>query len=304
MIPKKVTIISINYNGLPDTIELLESLKKAKIPKNLTTRIIIVDNASKDDAVKKIKHKYPEVEVIISQKNLGFAGGNNLGIKNAIENNTDWIVLINNDCIVSHNFFINLEKSAINKPDTGVLGGLIYFARGYEFHQHYQVSDLGKVIWYAGGNFDWQNIIGSHNHIDEVDEGNLTVSETGFVSGALFITRREVLEKSGLFDEKYFMYLEDVDLCHRINQLGYKIIFDPKIKIWHKVAQSSAIGSSLNDYFLTRNRLLFGFSYTSFKTKFALFREAIRKYISGSEAQKSAIKDFFTHRFYQGSWLK
>jgi GT2 family glycosyltransferase len=100
------------------------------------------------------------------------------------------------------------------------------------------------------------------------------------------------------------MYLEDVDLCQRIKNKGYQIIFDPKIKIWHKVAQSSGIGSLLNDYFITRNRLLFGFKHAKIRTKFALLREAFSKYINGSPTQKKAISDFFLNHLYQGTWLK
>jgi len=129
-------------------------------------------------------------------------------------------------------------------------------------------------------------------------------NQTDFISGALFITKTSVLEKTGLFDDKYFMYLEDVDLCQRIKLAGYKLIFDPKIKIWHKVAQSSGIGSSLNDYFITRNRLLFGFTYASLRTKFALAREAVNKLFTGTKAQRQAVIDFFLGRFGRGSWIK
>ena len=108
----------------------------------------------------------------------------------------------------------------------------------------------------------------------------------------------------GQFDERYCLYFEDSDLCKRVSLAGYKLVIDPNIKLWHKVAQSSGIGSPLNDYFLTRNRLLFGTSYASARTKFALYREAVKKLFIGTPAQKIAIKDFFTGNLGWGSWNK
>lgn len=304
MLIKKVAIITVNYNGLADTLSLLDSLKKAKKAKSLIIQTIVVDNASHDDSVSVLTKKFPEIDLIANRKNLGFAGGNNTGIKKAIDRKADWLVLINNDCLVDNDFFVNLEKSAINKSQTGALGGLIYFAPGFEFQKHYSKSDSGKVIWYAGGQFDWLNILGSHRHVDEVDTGNLVTEKTDFISGALMIIRTDVLKKVGLFDEKYFMYFEDVDLCQRIKLAGLDLMFDPNIKIWHKVAQSSGIGSPLNDYFITRNRLIFGFKYARLRTKIALIREAVKKYRIGTKAEKIAIKDFFTNHLYQGTWQK
>jgi GT2 family glycosyltransferase len=304
MSPQKFAIITVNYNGLADTLDLLDSLKKAKIPKNISIQTIVVDNASQDDSINILTEKFPEIILIANHKNLGFAGGNNVGIKKANDQKADWIVLINNDCFVDDNFFVNLENSAINDPKTGALGGLIYFAPGFEYQKHYSKRDSGKVIWYGGGQFDWLNILGSHRHVDEVDNGNLVTETTDFISGALMIIRADILQKTGGFDEKYFMYLEDVDLCQQIRMAGFNLIFDPSIKIWHKVAQSSGIGSPLNDYFITRNRLLFGFKYAKTRTKLALVREAAKKLFTGRQAEKTAIKDYFTGKLYQGSWLK
>ncbi|MBI1871829.1 glycosyltransferase family 2 protein, partial [Candidatus Collierbacteria bacterium] len=231
--------------------------------------------------------------------------GNNLGFSKALDDSADIIIAINNDTLVKEDFFEKVLSSPINKPEVGAIGGLIYFAPGFEFKDQYKKNEIGKVVWYAGGKFDWDNVLGSNDHVDEVDHGQFKKpEETAFITGALFITKGEVLRKVGLFDDHYFMYLEDVDLCQRIKLAGFKLIFDPNIKIWHKVAQASGIGSSLNDYFITRNRLLFGFKYTHFRTKFALFREAIRKLITGTSAQRTAILDFFSGRLGNGSFVK
>jgi len=300
----KVAIITVNYQGLTDTLNLLDSIKVAKISPSLSVTTFVVDNNSTDNSVEIIKKKHPDIRLVANKNNLGFSGGNNAAIRVALAEKYDWLVMLNNDCLVKDNFFINLNKSAISDNKVGAVGGLIYFAPGFEFKKNYKKEESGKVIWYAGGQFDWLNVLGSHRLVDQVDTGSLTLMETDFVSGALLITRAEVLKKVGLFDERYFMYLEDVELCQRIKLAGYKIIFDPSIKTWHKVAQSSGIGSSLNDYFITRNRLLFGFKYAALRTKIALVRQAINKIFTGTKAQKTAVIDFFLGNFGKGNWLK
>jgi GT2 family glycosyltransferase len=147
---KRVAVITVNYNGLNDTVDLLNSLRKSEKPNNLIIQTIVVDNASQDDSVAVIRKKFPEVDIISSHKNLGFAGGNNLGIKKAIKDNADWLILINNDCLVEEKFFKNLEKSSINNSHVGVLGGLVYFAPGFEFliniHQKTQARSFGMLV--------------------------------------------------------------------------------------------------------------------------------------------------------------
>jgi hypothetical protein len=114
--------------------------------------------------------------------------------------------------------------------------------------------------------------------------------------------RSEALKNAGLFEEKYFMYLEDADLSQRLKRKGWEVLYTPKAEIWHKVAQSSGIGSDLNDYFITRNRLLFGMRYAALRTKFALIRESIRLLLTGRKWQKTGIRDFYLGRFGRGSW--
>ncbi|MFA5532831.1 MAG: glycosyltransferase, partial [Candidatus Shapirobacteria bacterium] len=114
----------------------------------------------------------------------------------------------------------------------------------------------------------------------------------------------KVFKKIGLLDEKFFMYLEDVDFCQRAKQAGFKLAYIPKSKIWHVNSGSSKSGGDLHDYFITRNRLLFGFRYAKAKTKFALFRESIRFLISPSTSswKKKAVIDFYFKKLGKGSW--
>lgn len=300
----KMAFITVNFHSDSDTRELVSQLEKNTLPKTTELVIYVVDNDRSEDLRLSIS-KFPHAVYVPSPGNVGFAAGNNIGMKEALKDKADVIVLVNNDTVVPQDLVRNILSSPIADPTIGVVGGLIYFAKGFEFRDSYSQTDLGRVIWYAGGKHDWNNIYSSHLGVDEVDKGQYDgVRSTDFVTGCLFIVRNDVLKEIGLFDERYCLYYEDSDLCERIKRAGYKLIIDPQIKIWHKVAQSSGIGSPLNDYFLTRNRLLFGTTYASFRTKFALLREAIKKSIIGTPAQKIAIRDFFLGNFGWGSWNK
>lgn len=300
----KIGFVTVNYHSDQDTLELIEQLAKCSVPKGSSLVLYVVDNDKSEDLRKKL-NKYKFSIYLDSPGNIGFAGGNNIGLKKCIEDRIDIIVMINNDTLVPEDLVEKISSSPITDGRVGVVGGLIYFAKGFEYGEGYSETDRGKVIWYAGGKYDWANTYASHVGVDEVDRGQYQkVVETDFITGCLFITRSDVLEKVGLFDERYCLYFEDSDLGMRISKAGYKKMFDPNIKIWHKVAQSSGIGSPLNDYFLTRNRLLFGSTYSSYRTIFALYREALRKLFTGTPAQKMAIKDFFFRNFGWGSFKK
>lgn len=299
----KIAILTVNYHSEEDTLNLVKQLTDCVTPKGVSFTVFVVDN-DKSESLKHALTKYKSVNYITSPGNIGFSAGNNLGLKKIVDSNFDVITLINNDTIVPKDFIQNIYNSNIADPATGALGGLIYFAKGFEYEKGYSQSEKGRVIWYGGGKIDWNNVYVGHDNVNKVDDGSLKQEQTPFITGCLLITKPEVLKKVGLFDERYCLYLEDADLCERIKKAGYKLFFDPKIKLWHKVAQGSGIGSSLNDYFLTRNRLLFGFTYTRFRTKFALLREMTKKLLVGTNAQKIAIKDFLFSNYGWGSWKK
>lgn len=300
----KLAFIIVNFHSDQDTLSIIKDLESNDPVSGVEIKIYAVDNSRSEGFKKEIK-KFKQTLYVDSPSNLGFAGGNNLGIRKALADGHDIICLINNDTVSPKDLIKNITDSPINNPKVGAVGGLIYFAKGYEFKDKYSSDEKGRVIWYAGGRFDWDNILGSGDHVDEVDEGQFKKSfDTDFITGALFITRADVLKKVGIFDENYFMYLEDVDLCVRIKKAGFRLVVDPNIKIWHKVAQSSGIGSDLNDYFITRNRLYFGMKYATPRTKLALIREAIRFLFSGRPPQKQGVKDYFLGNFGKGSFIK
>lgn len=303
----KLSLIIVNYNTPADTLECLASLKRAKLPARMHLQTTVVDNGSRDDSVATLSEAYPEVKLLSTGTNLGFAGGNNVGIKSALESESpDWVMLLNSDTLVPKSFFVNLEH-AISECDFDIFSPLIYFAPGFEFHRdQYQKSDLGKVVWYGGGVLDWANVYGSHAHVDEVDRGQFKACEpTDFATGACLMVKKKVFDHVGLLNEDYFLYLEDLEFCQRAKLAGFKVGFNPRCYLWHKVSVSSGgIGSSLNVYFSTRNRLLFGLKYAPLRTKIALLREASNKFFTGTETQKNAIRDWLLHQLGRGTWLK
>jgi len=300
----KIGFITVSFHSIEDTLGVVAQLEKNTLPLGVMSSIYVVDNDKSPELKEKLK-KYLHAIYVASPGNIGFAAGNNLGFKKALEDDMDIIVLINNDTIVPEDLILNILASPIADKTIGVVGGLIYFAKGFEFEDKYKKEELGKVIWYAGGEYDWDNVYAKHIGVNEVDKGQFNGQrETDFITGCLFIVRAEILKKVGLFDERYCLYFEDSDLGMRIKKAGYKLIIDSNVKLWHKVAQSSSIGSPLNDYFITRNRLLFGMDYAKPRTKFALLREAVKKLFIGTKAQKQAVRDFFAKNLGGGSWIK
>ncbi len=305
-----VFVVVLNWNRAEDTIACLESIANLST-NNYQLTTVVVDNASTDNSVAKIKNQISKskdtneiLKILENTKNLGYAGGNNVGISYALKNGADYVMILNNDTSVQPSLIVRTVELAQKDSKIGLISPKIYFAKGYEFHKEmYKENDKGRVIWYAGGKIDWDNVYGSGRGVDEVDEGQYNkAEETDFATGTCLFLTRKLLEKVGVFDEKYFMYYEDTDLSVRAKKSGLKVIYFPDAIVWHKVAQSSAIGSPLNDYYTTRNRMLFGIRYAPSRTKFALLRESIKLLLTGRKWQKIGIKDYYLGRFGRGSW--
>lgn len=249
---KKIAVIILNFNGKKDTLDCLKTIENLQFA-NCKLQIIVVDNASTNGSVKAIREKFSQVKLIQNKENLGFAEGNNVGIRYALKNKVDYCLILNNDTLVDKDLLLQLI-SCINagkaNKKIGIVAPKIYFAPGYEFHRdRYQESERGKVIWYAGGKIDWDNVLICHRGVDEVDKGQYDKKrETDFATGCCMLVKRKVFEKIGLFDKKYFLYWEDVDFCLRAEKAGFKIYFAPQAIIWHKNAGSSASGSLLHLY--------------------------------------------------------
>ena len=302
---KKVFAVTINYKSDKETKELLESLLLID-QKSFDLNVVVIDNYPKKPIrLHAKKYKKLRLKVIYNSQNLGFSEGNNKGMEFALKNGADYILIINNDTLVDKNFLTELISIFETKTNVGIAAPLIYFEKGYEFKKkEYKEDELGKVIWYAGGEIDWDNVLAKHKGVDEVDIGQYSqISETEFASGCAFLISSEVLKKLGMFDEKYFLYYEDSDLSIRAKRQGYKIYFSPKSFIWHKNASSAGgSGSELQDYYITRNRLLFALKYASVRSKLAILKESMMLMLGGRKWQKRGVLDFYLGKMSKGSY--
>jgi len=305
----KVSLIILTFNGIDLTLDVLKDISKLDIS-GITTETVVVDNASKDETVKTLKnYKLPNMDfkLIVNDENLGFAGGNNVGIKDCLKRGSDFIVLLNNDVILSKNLLQVLVNTALKNEKIGIVSPKMYFAKGFEFHKdRYKESELGKVIWYAGGIIDKNNVYSHHKGVDEVDLGQYdNEEETDFANAAAVLIRSKLFEEIGLLDEKFFLYWEDADLSQRAKLKNWKVVYTPKTHIWHKVSVATGgPGGEVNDYYLIRNRFVFGFRYFSLRTKLALIRDSFRILLKGRKWQKMAVVDFYLGRLGKGSKIK
>lgn len=305
----KVSIIVLTTNALKMTFEQLSNISKLDTGK-FKVECLIVDNGSKDGTEEKLKnYKLPNMDYkfIETGENLGFSGGNNIGIKDAMDRNSDYVILMNNDLILPKDILIKLVDFMQANPDIGIASPKMYFAKGYEFHKDvYKESDKGKVIWYAGGVIDRNNVYSSHRGVDEIDRGQYDRTEdTDFANGATAIVRCEVIKKVGYLDRSLFLYWEDADFSERVRRSGYRVVYYPKTYMWHKVSSSTGgSGSPTNDYFLTRNRLYFAKRYSNFRTKFAVWRDTIKLVVVGRKWQKLGAIDALLGVTGMGAWKK
>ena len=301
----KIFVSIITFNNDTDTISCLQSLDKLqKI--NADLDVIVIDNASDKpftipyDSIFNFK-----LQIIRNNDNLGFAAGHNIAIKYALTKGADYILILNNDTILDNKLLKNLPEEAELNKNAGIIVPKIYFERGFEFHREkYSEKDLGNILWFAGGFMDWANIVGKNRGVDEIDKGQFdSTEESELATGCCMLINSKVFLKSGYFDERYFLYYEDSDFTMRIKENGFKVIYAPKAILWHKNAGSSGgSGSLLQDYYISRNRLLFGFKYAPIRTKIALFRESLSFIIKGRNWQKIGVRDFYLKRFGKGSF--
>lgn len=234
----RLSIISINYNGLKDTCELIDS-----IPFKDDTEVIVVDNASKNDEASIISERYPQVKVIRSLQNLGFAGGNNLGVKKA---QGKYFLLINNDTYFKEFNIEALIRRLEYSDKIGIVCPKLRFAWG------------NNPIQYAG--YTPLTTITVRNQAigyGEEDKGQYdTAHPTPYAHGAAMLIKREALEKVGLMPECFFLYYEEIDWSLMFTRAGYEIWYDPACTVYHKESKSTGQNSPLRTYYITRNRLL------------------------------------------------
>jgi GT2 family glycosyltransferase len=240
---KLVYIIILNWNGWMDSVDCIRSCQALTYPR---FEVLLVDNGSSDDSVIHLRQKFPGLKFIENQENLGFAGGNNPGTKYALDQDADYIWLLNNDTQVDPEALSELIRTAEADAKIGMVGSKIL------------ILDRPDTLHFAGGTINLADGITTHIGAFEKDVGQYDqISRVDYATGCSLLVKREVIEKIGLMSEDYFLYYEETDWCLRAQEAGYEIHMAPKSKIFHKISGSIEYTSPLKQYYLARNRLHF-----------------------------------------------
>lgn len=248
-----VSFITITYNGFNDTCELIESLQTHV--KSVSYEIIVVDNASKNNEARTIGDKYPFVTAIRSEKNLGFSGGNNLGIRQA---RGEYIFLINNDTYVIDDKLSQLVDRLKANKNIAALSPKLKYAEPPFLVQFAGFTPLTSVTLR-------NSTIGS----GESDETLYnTALPTPYLHGAALMIKREVIDRVGMMPEIFFLYYEELDWCTHITKAGYELWYDPAWCVYHKESRSTGNESPLKICYMTRNRLLYAWRNLEFPNKY------------------------------------
>lgn len=244
-----VFVILVTWNGNAVTLDCLASLSKIS---HRNYRIVVVDNASSDGSVEAIREKYRDVIVLEQKTNLRFAGGNNVGMRYALEHGAELVCLLNNDTTVDEQFLTHLVRRIESDKSIGMVAPKIYY------HDH------PNRIWFAGGEISMWTGTMKHTGIRELDTGRYDTSkEIDYATGCCMLTRREVVERVGMLDESFFIYTEDADWSMRVRRAGYSVVYEPQAKIWHKVSVASGGHLSLfkmKNKFISNMRFFFRYA--------------------------------------------
>ena len=228
----------LSWNRVDCLKDCVKSLLEINYP---NYDIIVVDNASTDGSPEEVERNFPFVKLIRNKENLGYAEGNNIGIKYAIEKGDDYVLLLNDDVVVDPNFLRELVEVAEGDPRIGAVGPRIHHFKGssglYQFY--------GKANFYFNADY---------KRLDDVSKPE----EVDYVFGTALLVKKEVVRRVGLLDANFFLYVEERDWCYRIRKAGYKIVYVPSAKAYHKVSQSfSGRMNPIVLYYVTRNELVF-----------------------------------------------
>jgi len=257
----RVAVVVLNWNGTNDTIACLESLEKLDYP---AAEIVLVDNGSEPPAADTIGARFPAVTRIQLPENLGYAGGNNAGIRYAMEQGHDYVWVLNNDTVVTPSSLREAVEVARADTRIGVVGVKIL------------AMEKPDRVWVAYGQVTYRQSLVRLIGYFWLDDGRFdTQRDVEWVPGTAMLLRREAIEQLGGFDEEYFAYHEDVDWCTAAGRRGFRIVFAPQSVIYHKGHQSSGgrVYVSPRQYLAGRNMVLFVRKHGSLaeRAKFAFF---------------------------------
>ena len=212
----KVAIIVLNYNGKSCLLGCLKSLEKLQYRNK---EIIVVDNASQDGSLELAKANFPRFSYIRNAKNLGFAGGMNVGLRAALKRGAHWLWLFNNDAEAEENTLSVLMRETEKHPQGGLFSPVI-------------LENISGKVWFSGGKINYWRMRTEHN-LSSITLSSRQTKESEFLTGCAMLIRSSVLGEIGLLDERFFLYYEDADLCLRALQSGFKNFVVPQGLVWH-----------------------------------------------------------------------
>lgn len=292
---KKISVILVNYNGAKYNKECIDSLIATNY-KNLD--IIVVDNASTDNSISLLREIYEDkIELVLCKDNNGFSVANNIGMDIAIKNNSDYIMLLNNDTIVEENLFEELIKCSDRNNNSIICPKINYY-------------DKKNYIWSAGGYINWNKGNAEHFGINKIDKKEFNKEKNiEFGTGCCMFIPRRILMDIGEMDKSYFLYFEDADYCMKAINKGYKIIYLPTTTVYHKVSSSTGGDETpLFIYYITRNRLIFNkkfnknspliyLTYFYFTRAIRILKWVVEKRYDLIQATIHAINDFYKGKY-------
>lgn len=238
--------------------------------------VLVIDNASQDDTPEAVRIAYPDLGLICTGANLGYPGGNNVGIRVALQRGAEAVFLVNNDTLLDPDCVARLVSALEADPRIGVIGPMVY------------TWDEGQVISSAGGAIDWWHADAINVGMGEVDRGQYRARPVDFVNGCGLMITRRAIERAGLLDERYFMYWEEVDWCVRVRRAGFGVHFEPGTWMRHKAPICSDQLGPRTLYYLTRNRLLFFATHTPLHLKPAALAHALHGALRGVSHERRA----------------
>lgn len=289
-----VWCIVLAYNDVALTLECLATLRDQDYP-NLY--LLVVDNASPDGSAEVLRRRAPDVELLEAPENLGYAGGNNLGMRHALAKGAELLFLVNNDTRLDPHCVSALAEEIQKPPACGAVGPMVY------------TWDTWTVISSAGGEIAWEAADAINVGAGEIDRGQYPPRSVDFINGCGIMVSREAIAKVGLIDENFFMYWEETDWCTRMRKAGLDVRFQPAAKMQHRAPLTWREQSPMTLYYMGRNRLLFFARHASGAQRIrALYRASrglvhgviqnrLDKNLSASSAARQALVDGWLGRW-------
>jgi hypothetical protein len=237
-----VAVIIVNFDGYALTRDCLVSFARVTDQRYV---LIVVDNGSMDNSIPRLQQEFPQVQYVRSEKNLGFTGGNNLGLAIAYKEGAKFVFFLNNDTVVAENI-MELADFLDDNPDIGMVAPLTFY------HEVPEITSFGGG--YLNRNTGRITFINKGVQREQIPPG---VIDCTFLEGAAIMARSDLVKRAGGFNDDYFLTSEESELCIKVADMGYRLALLTSCSIWHKVSQTMGPGSELLNYFVYRNRLHF-----------------------------------------------